>query len=311
MYKLIQDLNHPIFTKSNGPKVSIYLNTHQVSTEVEQDIIAFKNALKTVEKELLSAHDKEVTKSLLNPLKELLEDKQFWHKNLKAIALFRSSEDLVIMRLNHPVKEVTIVSDSLHVKPLYKHMQSRGVFNVLTLDKNHFDFYTCTKDGCKKIDLPSDVDQTKEAVIGKLDVEGYLSYGAYSGADSHAMYHGHDDSKAIDEKDLDRFFSYIDHVILTVFSKDNKHPLILWALSEHQGRFRKLTKNNYLLEEGVHQSTKNLDENLVLEKTWPIMEKYYDNLLKPLIERYESLKEKNLASDNLHEIGKKILEKNI
>lgn len=311
MIKLIQNLDHSIFKESEGPFISIYLNTHAVTSDVEQDIILFKNHLKTVEESLKKMVGNTQVKLYMEPLKTLYENKTFWHHNQLALAIFSSKNDTVVMRLTQAVKEIAVVSDSLYINPLYRYMQNRGSYDCLALDKEHFELYTCTKEVCKRVPFPTDIQTSKEAIIGKLDEEGYLSHASYDGASTQAMYHGHEDSRAIEEKDLERFFGYIDQVIYKTYSEPTKRPLILWALAEQAGQFRKLSKNKYLIDEGVNHSTKDLSEALVLEKTWPVMETRYQNEIKKTIEKYHNAISKGLASENIHEIGKKIIENNI
>jgi hypothetical protein len=311
LYKLIQDLDHAIFSEQEGPFISIYLNTHAATSDVEKDIITFKNLIKTVKESLKVSYDQTYYEALLEPLENLLNDKPFWHHNQQALAIFSSTNHTAVMRLTKAVNEQAIVADSLHIKPLYRAMQSSHAYHVLAIDKAHFNLYSCQNGTCHKVKLDKNIQSTKEALLGTLEEEGYLSHASYDGASNMAMYHGHEDVKAIEKIDLERFFSYCDDVITKLYSRPTKRPLLLWALPEQASLFKKQSNNPYLLEEMVTQSTKDINEKAIINQTWPIIKNYFDKEVKAIIERFKQAHANGLASDNIHEIGKKIVESNI
>lgn len=311
MYKVIENFDHDIFAEKEGPYVSIYQNTHKRPKDVEQDIISFKNHLKTVKESLLKSYKEEEVKELLEPLYSLEFEKDFWNHNREAFALFANPNDFVIIRLSNKVKERAIVADSFHKKPLIRYLQTRGAFDVLTLSKDSFALYTCTKELCHRVEFEEGTAVTKEEVLGTLDESGYLSHASYNGANKEAMYHGHEDNKSIEKKDTERFFRYVDQFIAKTYSNPTKRPIILWALPEHQGIFRKLSNNAYLLDEGVAQSDKEVQEDTVLEHAWKVIEPTYDKEVEEIIERYQLAHSRGMATDNVHVIGKKLLEGNI
>ncbi|MCF7926556.1 MAG: hypothetical protein K9L74_03185 [Candidatus Izimaplasma sp.] len=311
MYEIIQDFNHDIFSEKEGPFVSIYQNTHTSPNEVQQDIITFKNHLKYAETSLQKKYDETVVNELLEPLRTLKENKIFWHNNTIGIAILASRNDYVVFRLHSNVKDKVIVADSFHTKPLIRHFQTGGTFDVLTLDREKFALYTCTQDQCHKVKFEEGTPITKKEVLGTLDDKGYLSHNSYNGSANQAMYHGHDDSKDVIEKDTERYFRYVDRFIKNTYSKPTKRPLVLWALTEHHGVFQKISKNKYLLEDGVKQSDKNLTEEKIQEKAWELIKPRYEKEITKLVEKYKQAHAKDLASDNLEEIGKKAIEGNI
>ncbi len=311
LYEIIQDFDHDIFAEKEGPFVSIYQNTHKLSSEIEQDLISFKNHLKTVEGLLLNKYDDDVVEAILQPLRNLKEIKTFWDNNTNAFALFASQKNYVVIRLNNDVIEKAIVADSFHKKPLIRHFQTGGAFDVLTINRESFALYTCTQDVCHKVEFEEGVPIKKEEVLGTLDEEGYLSHASYNGASKEPMYHGHEDSRNVTEVDTERYFRYVDHFINDTYSKATNRPLVLWALPEHQGEFRKLSKNKYLLKEGINQSDKELTEEKVLSKAWEIIKPRYEEEMQQIVDRYQQAYAKGLASDNINEIGKKTIQGNV
>jgi hypothetical protein len=311
LYEIVEDFTHDIFKEKEGPFVSIYQNVHKSPSETQQDIIQFKNHLKTVESSLKEKYEDSLIHTILDQIRPLKEEKDFWNTNREAIAIFVSRNDYVVFRLNRPVKDKAIVADSFHIKPLIRYFQTRGTFDVLALNRESFTLYTCTQDTCHEVAFEPDTPITKEEVLGDLDEEGYLSHASYNGASGQAMYHGHEDNKDIIEKDTERYFRYVDHFINDTYSKPTNRPLVLWALTEHQGEFRKVTKNAQLIENGVKHSDKELTEDKVRKEAWAIVQPEYKKEIQHFIDKYEHALSKGLASDNINEIGKKAIAANI
>ena len=311
MYEIIQDFNHEIFEEKDGPFISIYQNTHKTPNDVQQDLLTFKNLLKKVETSLSEKYDDDIVEKVLDPLRELQNNNQFWNTNTSAFALLATQNDFVVFRLNKAVKEKAIVADTFHTKPLIRHFQTRGTFDVLTLDRERFALYFCNQDVCHKVDFEEGTPVTKEEVLGTLDKDEYLSHASYNGAGNQAMYHGHEDNKDIIEKDTERYFRFVDHFINDTYSKPTKRPLVLWALPEHQGIFRKITKNKYLLDEGVNHSDKELTTRSIQEEAWKVVKPEYHKEIEKLLDKYQTARAKGLGSDNIQEIGKKTIQGNV
>ncbi|MEC9485283.1 MAG: hypothetical protein UMR38_05355 [Candidatus Izemoplasma sp.] len=311
MYEIIQDFNHEIFEEKDGPFVSIYQNTHKIPNDVQQDLLTFKNLLKKVEKSLHENYDGDVAEAVLTPLRELKEVNSFWNTNTSAFALLATQNDFVVFRLNKEVKEKAIVADTFHTKPLIRHFQTRGTFDVLTLDREKFALYFCNQDVCHKVVFEEGIPVTKEEVLGTLDKDEYLSHASYNGAGNQAMYHGHEDNKDIIEKDTERYFRYVDHFINDTYSKPTNRPLVLWALPEHQGVFRKISKNKHLIDEGVNHSDKELTTDKIQEEAWEVVKPVYHKEIEELQNRYQHARSKGLGSDNIQDIGKKTIQGNV
>lgn len=122
------------------------------------------------------------------------------------------------------------------------------------------------------------------------------------------MFHGHGGRKDAIGKDLERFFRYVDRTVLEKFSKSMKVPLILVSLEEHQGEFRKISNNPYLVADGVELSYESMDLEQITKKAWDIMEPLFLNKTQAQIERYHNAKANALGSDLLHDVARAVFE---
>lgn len=302
MYEIVNDLNHEIFKEKKGPFISLYQKTHKNVSENAQDLIRFKNTLKQIEKEL-EPFDKTVKASIIENLYELRDDKPFWNQTLEAIAVFISQEQMVVYNLRRPVKDLLVINDYFHRKPLINHFQTLDEYYILALSKENFELYEGTIDDIHRIPLEDRVPTTKEEVLGKLDDESYLAHASYGGASGNAMYHGHHDKKQVFEKDLQRFFIYIDQFIMKEFTNATKRPVILCALPEYHGLFKQISKNKYLYSNGIKRSNKDLTVEQLREASWEVLKDDYHERIDHLIEQYRNAQTKKIGSNILSDVA--------
>src|SRR5690242_16293325 len=99
--------------------VSLYMPTHRVGREQQQDPVRLKNLLAKAETNLL-ANGLQRTKvqSLMQPAEELLWDKEFWRHQSDGLAIFLSYDFAVKYRLPSEFEELLLITKSFHTKPL-------------------------------------------------------------------------------------------------------------------------------------------------------------------------------------------------
>jgi hypothetical protein len=125
------------------------------------------------------------------------------------------------------------------------------------------------------------------------------------------MFHGHGGRKEEVDLDAERFFRYVDKVVLDHYSNPTKVPLILVALDEHQGLFRSLTNNPYLIDKGIRKDYRTLSVSDIRENAWELIEPKYLEQTKVLTDRYNVERPKSLASDDLAEVARAVLENKV
>ena len=111
--------------------------------------------------------------------------------------------------------------------------------------------------------------------------------------------------------DTDRYFRYVDKFILDNYSNPMKIPLILAGLDEHHGLFRNITNNNYLLEEGIKKNYTSLSTDQIKDSAWNLIESFYLEKTKVLVDRYKVNRSKFLASDDLSEVARAVFENRV
>ena len=121
----------------NGYCVSIFLPTHLLREKTTQDRIRLKNAVVEAQRELVELGMRTPdAKALLSPVDALRNDGQFWAHLDRGLAVFASSGQVSVYRLADTVKDLVVVADRFHVKPLVPLVASGRVFYVLALSQN-------------------------------------------------------------------------------------------------------------------------------------------------------------------------------
>ncbi|NLJ90151.1 MAG: hypothetical protein GX323_04550 [Clostridiales bacterium] len=303
MYKIVNDFPNEFFNVAEGPIVSLYQPTHRHSPESKQDPIRFKNLIKEIEKPLSLICQKKEKQSILDLLTQISNDTKFWIYNNDAIAVFYARGEAIIYRLNRPTKELAVVSNNFHIKPLISNFQSADSYHVLGLNREGFTLFEGNIYGINEVTLDDDIPNNIKEVLGDEFTSSYIS-ARYGGAKGQGYYHGYGEKSKLISSDTERFFRFIDKVVWDNFSKKSKLPLILVALPEYHSIFRRISDNPYLLEEGIKTNYDILTIDTLKEKMWELIEPIYDKRADDLIEGFENARAKSLGSDDLASVAR-------
>ncbi len=303
-YQITQTFPHPLFNDIIGPCISIFQSTHRNPNDSQKDIITFKNVLKELEKKLINYGLRTEIQALIRPLLDLQQDQPFWQNNHEGIAIYLNKNACIIYRLPVAFETQVHVYDNYYILPLIKHFQHRIMCDVLFLSKTEFSLIAYDSGHTTELPLPEEVHTNIKAVLGDDKISAYLAHGSYGGAGGHAMYHGHKDINNEIDKDVEKFFRYVDAVVNKNISTQRQRPLILVALKEQQSIFRQLSDNQYLHEKGIEQSTQNSDKKRISPLIETIFTDEYKLKMMSRIDQYHQAKAKNLATDHYHDIAK-------
>ncbi len=310
MLDKIREFPDEIVFQEGGPCISLYQLTHRHSPENKQDAVVFNNMLRDLESLLEKKYKETDIEKIMKTFHELKEDKSFWNNTLDGIAILANKERFLIYVLPENVENKLTVGESFNIIPLIKTFQSADKYNLLGLDGNDFTIYEGSKYELEELELDEEVPKTIEEVLGFEHSEKFLNH-ASRGAGNRATFHGQGAKKDEVEEDLLKYFKYVDKLVMENFSKISKLPLILVALTENQGLFRKLSNNTYLMEEGINSAIKSLDEGKLTSKAWEILEVVNQGRINNLVEDFNQAKANSLGSDDLHKIKKAIMDKKI
>lgn len=311
LYEIVNDFPNEIIYEEEGPFISLYQPTFRHRPESTQDIIRFKNLIQRIQNSLIKKYPKEEVDLLIKPFNQIAENRLFWNNTKDGLAVLANKNKAVVYKLNRPVKEFAIVADSFYIKPLIRAFQSADRYHILGLSMKNFILYEGNRYGFEEIQLDSEMPRTIEEVLGDEYSESHLDQRSYGGSGGTQMFHGHGGKKDEIDKDTDRYFRYVDKLVLDNFSNVEKIPLILVALDEHHGSFRNITNNQHLIEKGIKKDYETLSIEDIKDEAWKIIEPFYLEKTKKLVDRYEVERSRFRGSDDLAEVARAALENKI
>jgi len=93
--------------------VSLYMPTHRVGREQQQNPVRFKNLLAKAETNLIAnGLRRPKVQDLMQPAEELLADQDFWQHQSDGLAMFLSNEFFVKYQLPASFKELLLITRS-------------------------------------------------------------------------------------------------------------------------------------------------------------------------------------------------------
>lgn len=304
MYQIAEQFPHHIIYEKTTPFISLYQPTHKAGPEKQQNVIIFRKLMKEAEQALEEKYPDADEKKLLEPLYELEQDRHFWRTVDEGLALFATEKSCVVYKLSRPVKEMAAVEDHPHISPLIRVFQSADYYQLLGLNMHTFSLFEGNRYGFKEVALPADVPRTKKDVIGDQPTESHIDRGSTGASGgSGGSYFGQGGKKDEIDKDTEKFFRFVDRYVLDNHSKKTQLPLILAAVKEHHGHFRKISSNAYLMDDGVKSAYDSLDPQEMTKRVWKIIEPLYLEKTKKLVETFETARANGSASSHLEEIA--------
>ncbi len=311
LYEIANDFPAEILREPTSPCISLYQPTHRHRPENRQDPIRFKNLVQRIENSLRQKYPDQKTEHLVKPFRELSKDKMFWEHTLDGLAMLCTRGKCVIYLLQRSVKELAVVADSFHIKPLIRVFQSSDRYHLLGLSRNHFVLYEGNRYGFEPIEIDPQVPKTADEILGERSSERYVTPGTYAGPSTPGAYHGHGGRKEGISKDTEKFFRFVDEFVLDNYSRPTGLPIMLVALPEYHSIFERISKNPMLMKEGLRADPDSLETVQLKKVVWEKIEPLYLEKTKMLTDNYKESKAKGLATDDLSEIAQIAMQGNV
>lgn len=264
---------HALIAPQTPPCISLYQPTHRHHPDNAQDPIRFRNLVREIGQSLHAAHPDADVSALLAPFEALADDHAFWNHRTDGLAVLASASTFEVFSLQRPVVELAVVADSFHTKPLLRILQSADRFHTLWVSRHSARLFEGNRDAFDEIALRQDTDALPDAEGEEIDA------------------------------DTQRFFRSVDRHVLELHSRPAGLPLMLATLGEHQTMFRTISKNPFLIPEGIAMNVDALDVDTLRALAWQHMEPVYLARLATLVDAYHTARANDLASDELQTVA--------
>lgn len=302
MNSLLQDYTAGMLSNAQPPCISLYQPTARHHPGNQQDPIRFGNLVRELEQALRENFPGHDAQSMLHPFKELQQNQDFWNHTLDGLAVFATSDRFQTYTLPRPVRELAVVADSFHVKPLIRFLQSADRYHVLGVGREKINLFEGNRDELNEVELdPAVPSIPSEASPEETKTVGVSAWASLAGVPGIQFSKG---SKSdIDDNEATRFLRAVDRAILEHYSRPTQLPLILAALPENQSFFRDISRNPFLLADEVTMHPDALTIDALREHAWAAMLPHYRTRLAGLVEMFGTARARELGDDDLERVA--------
>jgi hypothetical protein len=306
-------MRHPLTAESLGelasfrqqPCLSLYQPTHRRHPENRQDPIRYRNLVNALQAALRQRCPAVEIRLLLQPFEALDHDQDFWNHTLDGLAVLGGPDLFRVFTLPQPVGELVVVADSFHTKPLRRFLQSVDRYQVLGLSRHRIRLFEGNRHALDEIDLAPGVPRTITEALGGELTEPRQKVSSHGGVGRGRQPMRHSLGGKKDEVDLDaeRFFRATDLAVLERHSRPSGLPLILAALPEHHHLFHEVSRNPFLVADGIKVNPDAVPIEELRALAWQVVEPQYQARLATLAEEFERARSQQLGSDDLTKVA--------
>ena len=277
--------------------------------ETQQGPIRLKNLLKEAG-EALSAGGYD--DSLLDPLTSLPNQSQFWQHQGEGLAIFLSSDECRLYRLNRSVDERVAVGESFFVQPLISEQNATGSYFVLSLSWDEAKLYRCDGETLTSVETPILPAKFDELILPRdpeesLQNTSHRSVGNAAGT-STAMFHGQGEGEDKFDADRDHYLSIVGEegggggggggVAAAIYNTGL--PLVVAATSEVSGHFGATTKVE--IDAKVDGSPSSWSDDEIRQHAHAAIASQLQPSHSALGERFGTAMSQSQASDDLDQV---------
>lgn len=293
-----------LMRRREGPCVSIFAPMVKAGPETQQNPIRFKNLIRRAHDALVEhGLGEPEARKLLAPARDLIDDTPFWQHQSTGLAVFLSDGFFRSYRLPVEVRELAVVEDRFHLKPLLPLVSNDGRFYVLALSQNRVRFLEATRHSVRELDL-GDLPTSLNDALGYEVEETHIQY--HSGTrtaqrSSSPVYHGQGGGEDDVKLEIQKFFNLLDNGIGSRVT-DRNAPLVLAGVEFLFPLYRQVSSHPHLIEGGVPGNHDAASPEELKEKAWPLVEPVFNRAQEEATGRFRDLLGTGQASVQLDDV---------
>lgn len=225
--KLKNDNLMKLFTSDMEPKISIILPIHPETPQAESNLLAYKNLLKDVKKDLELNYPRREWSNAVKDLESLILDRKLWNSSKKALLIFANNENMEICAMEHTVLPKEHVGSTFLIQDLLlpeENIKRQDYLLNISRDRIHvFDI-----DSLKEVELAG-LHTRFSDYYSDFDANSNVNSGSYGGLT--VTYHGHRTKSEEQQKDQIIYYQYLDKE-LTNLHQLHGYTFVLAGLPE-------------------------------------------------------------------------------
>ena len=279
------------------PRISLYMPTHRVKPDNQQDPIAFKNLLQEAEKQLIDndAYPRRHWQQAIDRLKAMHEDDAFWPYTTEGLAVLAVGDEVEVFKLFYAPPAQVHVGQHFHLLPLLGLFERLDAAYLVDISRDRFAAYRVNRYSMEPVQ-PGDVKASFPELFRDFDPNADLNVGTYSGLVG--THHGHRAKPEEIEKDREKYFRYLDDAFAGIH-KEEGLPFILAGTTENIAAYRAIAKGNFYTEGAIDQPLHSLDEPQILAHVRDILTPLYEDSLDKVSNRVRQARQDGKAETDL------------
>jgi hypothetical protein len=295
-----------LLTRPESPCVSIYMPTERAGKEVSQNAIRFKNMLKAAEKQLRAfGLSRAEIDDFLAPGAKLLASNKFWQYQSDGLAAFICPDSFRYFRLPHRFKELTVVTNRFHIKPLLSVVGLEGRYYILALSQNNVRLFQATRQGASEVEL-ADIPKSLEEALKYEFPEKQLQFhteGPRRSGMRDSVFYGTGDADPNVKNAILRYFQAVDKGVNALL-KEESAPLVLAAVEYLIPIYKKASRCSSITEQSIKGNPDELSADDLNKRAWELIEPRVRRAEEEAAAKYRSLagSEGKQATNKLPEV---------
>ncbi|MBI4905736.1 MAG: hypothetical protein HY820_19035 [Acidobacteria bacterium] len=282
------------------PCLSIYFPTHRAGVDTLQDPIRLKNLIREAELRLQErGAQAPLIREVIGPLRELVDQYDFWQHQADGLALFRTRDVFRRYRVSFQVPELAIVARRFHLKPLLPAAEANQRFYVLTATQEAVKVFEANHRSITEMEIPDMPDSPIIAPATRGAERQLQSHTA--GRRRAAIVHGHGAGEEDRKQILLSYFRRVDEAVRRRL-RDEHVPVVLAAADYLCPIYRQANSNANLLTDEIHGNPGTIPNEELYRLAWGIASAHFQEDRTKAADEYHQLWHTQRASKDLPEI---------
>jgi hypothetical protein len=224
------------------------------------------------------------------PAQRLLMDAAFWQNQIDGLSVFLCQEMFRYFRFPHRFKEIVVVTDRFHTKPLLPLLSSERAFYVLSLSQNQVNLHQGSRYSIGEVDLEGVPKSLAEILRNDGPEKRFQLHTGTPGSRGGrgAIFHGHGTKTGNAKDNIFRYFRQIDKG-LNKMLKNEQAPIVLAGVEYLFPIYNEANTYPYLVKKGIAGNTERLSTEDLHEIAWNIVQPYFKKAEMDAVEKYKKL----------------------
>lgn len=232
----------------HGPFVSLFMPVHPEDVTMEKDRAQFKSLVSQAQTEFGERFPDAEWRPYGEKFALILAERQLISGTNTSMAIIAGPDRVYQYFMRLPLNPEVKITENLYVLPIIENDQYNINYDLLALEKESFCVFSVHGHDVTEVDLPDKAPTKRSAAIG-TELKNGSDLQRSSGTKGSSVFHGRDPKEEADRADEERYFKMVDDWVRANISVPTHARVILMAVDEVQGEYRKISKSGVLMDQ--------------------------------------------------------------